>query len=119
MRESLFLWAAVIAGIVLADILRMMSFLRRRKVLDRKVLSPIREMTEITKTLSAANLSNRINVAGMKYELQDLAMVINSMLDRIEQSYNSQKQFVSDASHELRTPIAVIQGYTDMLRRWV
>ena len=118
LRESLFLWAAVIGGVVLADLLRMMSFLRRRKALDRKVLSPIREMTEITKTLSAANLSNRINVAGMKYELQDLAMVINSMLDRIEQSYNSQKQFVSDASHELRTPIAVIQGYADMLRRW-
>ena len=45
-------------------------------------------------------------------------MVINSMLDRIERSYNSQKQFVSDASHELRTPIAVIQGYVNMLNRW-
>ena len=103
---------------VVTDLLRMLSFLRRRKVLDRKVLSPIRDMTEITRTLSAANLSNRINVAGMKYELQDLAVVINSMLDRLERSYNSQKQFVSDASHELRTPIAVIQGYADMLRRW-
>ena len=40
------------------------------------------------------------------------------MLDRIERSYNSQKQFVSDASHELRTPIAVIQGYVNMLDRW-
>lgn len=40
------------------------------------------------------------------------------MLDRIETSYNSQKQFVSDASHELRTPIAVIQGYASMLSRW-
>ena len=40
------------------------------------------------------------------------------MLDRIERSYNSQKQFVSDASHELRTPISVIRGYTDMLKRW-
>lgn len=118
LRESLMIWAAAMAGIILTDLLRMISFLRRRKVLDRRVLSPIREMTEIAKTLSAANLSNRINVAGMKYELQDLAMVINSMLDRIEQSYNSQKQFVSDASHELRTPIAVIQGYADMLRRW-
>ena len=112
------IWLAVLCGVVVTDLLRMMSFLRRRRVLDRKVLSPIREMTEITRTLSAANLSNRINVAGMKYELQDLAVVINSMLDRLERSYNSQKQFVSDASHELRTPIAVIQGYADMLRRW-
>lgn len=118
LKEVLVLWAAVLCGVVAADLLRMLSFLRRRRVLDRKVLSPIREMTEITRTLSAANLSNRINVAGMKYELQDLAVVINSMLDRIEHSYNSQKQFVSDASHELRTPIAVIQGYADMLRRW-
>lgn len=69
-------------------------------------------------TLSASNLSNRINIAGTKNELKDLAMVINSMLDRIERSYNSQKQFVSDASHELRTPIAVIQGYVNMLNRW-
>ena len=40
------------------------------------------------------------------------------MLDRIESAYNTQIQFVSDASHELRTPIAVIQGYADMLARW-
>ncbi len=118
LKEAGFIWFAVLGGVVLTDILRMLSFLRRRKVLDRKVLSPIREMTEMARTLSAANLSNRINVAGMKNELQDLAEVINSMLDRIERSYISQKQFVSDASHELRTPIAVIQGYTDMLRRW-
>ena len=38
---------------------------------------------------------------GYENELKDLAMVINTMLDRIERSYNSQKQFVSDASHEL------------------
>ena len=67
---------------------------------------------------SESNLSNRINIAGTKNELKDLAAVINRMLDRIERSYNSQKQFVSDASHELRTPIAVIRGYTDMLKRW-
>jgi len=39
-------------------------------------------------------------------------------MDRIETAYNKQNQFVSDASHELRTPISVIQGYTRMLERW-
>jgi len=82
------------------------------------VLAPIRDITELASTLSASNLSNRINIAGTKNELKDLAVVINSMLDRIERSYNSQKQFVSDASHELRTPIAVLQGYINMLSRW-
>ena len=43
---------------------------------------------------------------------------LNEMMDRIEDGYNRQKQFVSDASHELRTPIAVLQGYIDMLDRW-
>ena len=62
--------------------------------------------------------SERLNVEGMKNELKDLAVVFNDMLDRLETSYDSQKQFVSDASHELRTPIAVVQGYANMLKRW-
>ena len=84
----------------------------------KRVLAPIRDIASMAETLSESNLSNRINIAGTKNELKDLAAVINRMLDRIERSYNSQKQFVSDASHELRTPISVIRGYTDMLKRW-
>ena len=110
----LWLWLAAIA----ADLLRMLYLLRHHHRLDNALLTPIREITEMTETISANNLSNHINEAGTKNELRDLAVVINRMLDRIETSYNSQKQFVSDASHELRTPIAVIRGYADMLRRW-
>lgn len=51
-------------------------------------------------------------------ELRTLALAINDMLDRIQTSYHTQMQFVSDASHELRTPIAVIQGYANLLDRW-
>lgn len=105
-------------GAILADLMRMIHFFRRRNELNKTVLAPIHEITELAETLSAANLSNRINLEGTKTELKDLANVINSMLDRIEASYNSQKQFVSDVSHELRTPIAVLQGYADMLQRW-
>ncbi|MBQ8202363.1 MAG: HAMP domain-containing histidine kinase [Clostridia bacterium] len=111
-------WCWLMLGAVLCDLLRMVFFLRNRERLNKSVLSPIRDITEMATTLSANNLSNRINIAGTKNELRDLAVVINSMLDRIERSYNSQKQFVSDASHELRTPIAVIQGYINMLQRW-
>jgi len=51
-------------------------------------------------------------------DLTPLAAAINEMLARIDEAYRSQIQFVSDASHELRTPIAVIQGYADLLTRW-
>ena len=115
-RLEVYLYLA--ATLVLFDILRSLGFLRHRNRLGKTVLKPIREITDMAATLSAHNLSNRINIAGTKNELKDLALVINTMLDRIERSYNSQRQFVSDASHELRTPIAVIQGYINMLNRW-
>ena len=118
LTDTLIVWTCLMAALMVMDLLRMIYFLRKNRRLDKRVLAPIRDITDMAATLSASNLSNRINVAGMKNELKELATVINTMLDRIERSYNSQKQFVSDASHELRTPIAVIQGYVNMLRRW-
>ena len=118
LSEILIFWSYMILGALVCDLIRMIYFFRHEKRLNKRVLAPIRDITGMAETLSESNLSNRINIAGTKNELKDLAVVINRMLDRIERSYNSQKQFVDDASHELRTPIAVIRGYTDMLKRW-
>lgn len=93
--------------------------IKKGKKSDGKLFEPLRIMSATANRLTVNNLhSERLNVEGTKNELKDLANVINAMLDRIETSYESQKQFVSDASHELRTPIAVIQGYVNMLSRW-
>ena len=51
-------------------------------------------------------------------EMEHLEDSINSLLDRMRESYRQQSRFVSDASHELRTPISVLQGYVNMLDRW-
>lgn len=51
-------------------------------------------------------------------DLEGVEIAINNLLSRMRDSYRQQSRFVSDASHELRTPIAVIQGYANMLDRW-
>ena len=51
-------------------------------------------------------------------ELEGLEEAVNNLIRRMRDSYRQQARFVSDASHELRTPIAVIRGYADMLDRW-
>ncbi len=51
-------------------------------------------------------------------ELEGIEAALNNLLLRMQESYRQQTRFVSDASHELRTPIAVIQGYADLLARW-
>lgn len=69
-------------------------------------------------TITENRLKTRIVIADEHQELKGLANAINEMLDRLDAAYQSQLRFVSDASHELRTPIAVIQGYANMLDRW-
>jgi signal transduction histidine kinase len=84
----------------------------------RKMLSPINKVTEAAREISSSDLGRRLEVSGPDDELKKLALTFNSMLDRLEKSFKRQKQFVSDASHELRTPISVIKGYVDLLDRW-
>lgn len=108
------LWKLAIWYLIIVTII-----LRKGKKRDIKIFEPLRIMSATANRLTVNNLhSERLNIEGTKSELKDLANVINEMLDRIETSYESQKQFVSDASHELRTPIAVIQGYANLLNRW-
>lgn len=86
---------------------------------NMRMLTPIQEMSDTINRITVNNLhSERLNPSGVTDELRELAETFNDTLDRLETSYESQKQFVSDASHELRTPIAVVQGYANMLKRW-
>ncbi len=85
---------------------------------SKKFLSPVYTMADTVKKISIDDLDKRLDIKGSKNELKDLAKTFNDMLDRIQSSVEKQNQFVSDASHELRTPISVIQGYANLLDRW-
>ena len=86
--------------------------------ISKKSLKPIDNMIESVKEISINELDTRLDVSGVKNELKDLAKTFNTMIDEIQYSVEKQNQFVSDASHELRTPISVIQGYANLLSRW-
>lgn len=84
----------------------------------RRIISPLYTMTLTAKKLSINDMENRLDVSKAKYELRDLAITLNDMLDRLGEDYAKQKRFVSDVSHELRTPISIVNGYANMLERW-
>ena len=87
------------------------------KIMSRRILKPINNVIKTAKSISTDNLSKRIEIPKEEDELQNLTLIINEMLDRLEMSFENQKKFVSDASHELRTPLAIIKGYAEIIRK--
>lgn len=73
-----------------------------------KILLPIKRMNKEVNNITATNLDLRISTEQNKDELGALADTFNEMLNRLESSFDAQKQFVSNISHELRTPLAAI-----------
>ncbi len=87
-------------------------------IMNKRLLSPIAKMSTEIKEISVNQLESRLNVTQTQDELKELAIQFNHLLDKMEDAYKRNNQFVSDASHELRTPISVIDGYVNMLARW-
>lgn len=75
---------------------------------SQKALLPVTEIVANVRTITASNLDLRLSHAEGKDELAELADTFNQMLDRLENSFDAQKQFVSNISHEVRTPLAVL-----------
>ena len=80
----------------------------------KKALQPIYTISDMAKEISfSVNLSKRIETSNTHDEFSYLADAFNSMIAKLEKSFEKEKQFTSDAAHELRTPISVIQSHCE------
>jgi signal transduction histidine kinase len=83
-------------------------------VVAGQVLAPLRLLTETAQSISESDLTRRIPVQGAD-EIAELTITFNEMLDRLQTAFASQRDFINDASHELRTPITIIRGHLELL----
>ncbi|MBR8835145.1 MAG: HAMP domain-containing protein [Stigonema ocellatum SAG 48.90 = DSM 106950] len=79
-----------------------------------QVLAPLRLLTETAHSIGESDLTRRIPVEGVD-EIAELTITFNEMLDRLQTAFASQRAFINDASHELRTPITIIRGHLELL----
>jgi signal transduction histidine kinase len=82
-------------------------------VLAGRALRPVGAIARTAREIQATDLSRRIRLHGPRDELRDLADTIDSMLDRLDHAFQAQRQLIDDASHELRSPLAIIRTNLD------
>ncbi|PRX49180.1 signal transduction histidine kinase [Prauserella shujinwangii] len=82
-------------------------------VLSGRALRPARSIAHAAREIQATDLSRRIRLGGARDELRELSDTIDSMLDRLDEAFRAQRQLIDDASHELRSPLAIMRAHLD------
>jgi signal transduction histidine kinase len=85
--------------------------------LSRKTLAPLTRLVESARGLDAANPGWTLPELGTRDELDELRRAFNDLLARLREAYDRQRRFSSDASHQLRTPVAVMSGHLELALR--
>ena len=86
-------------------------------LLLRGVLRVVSDVTDAAENAASGNLSQHLETGGRDDEVGRLARTVNTMLERLDQAFSSQRRLLSDVSHQLRTPLTVIRGHLEVLAR--
>ena len=86
-------------------------------LLSSRVLLPLKRVTATAALINSRDLSQRVPVSKTNDELKELAVTLNNMLERLQESFETQRRFTADASHELRTPVTAIVGHANYILR--
>lgn len=118
MGNNAYMMRNFLAKLLIVDILGICCAFLIGKYISDRILRPVEAIRSAAERISIEDLSQRISTEGPEDEMKELTITFNSMIDRLDGAFQRQNQFISDASHELRTPIAVIQGYANLINRW-
>ena len=83
-------------------------------IMNYRAFLPLSEKIEKANTISATNFNQRLMVYDSGDEIDQLAIAFNNLLDRLEASFNSQKSFIRNASHEIKNPLTAIMGEAEI-----
>ncbi len=97
-------------SLLIATPIILIIFLFIANMLINRTLSPVKEVIESVKSISAKNLSNRVSIDNIPSEIKELVTTFNHLLNNLEDSFAKITSFSHDASHELKTPLTVIRG---------
>ncbi|RLQ95393.1 HAMP domain-containing sensor histidine kinase [Falsibacillus albus] len=87
-------------------------------LMAKNFLKPLQRLSNTMRAIQRRGFHQRMESSPSQDEIGDLTVIFNEMMDKLEKSFAQQKQFVEDASHELRTPIQIMEGHLSLLNRW-
>ena len=85
---------------------------------SKNFIKRLRRLTTTMNEIKEKGINKRAEISDLNDEIDKVNIVFNSMMDELEEAFHEQSRFVSDASHELKTPLTALHGHLSMLKRW-
>ncbi|MEG2788521.1 MAG: histidine kinase dimerization/phospho-acceptor domain-containing protein [Romboutsia sp.] len=86
--------------------------------ISKQFIKKLKKLSSTMKEIQEKGISSRVVIQNPKDEFDKVNIIFNEIMDSVENSFETQKQFVQDGSHELRTPLTILKGHLKMLDRW-